>query len=111
MLAGLRHGTVVRRHHEEHEVDAGGACEHVVNQPLVARDVDEAENGPVGQGHVGIAEVEGDAAGLLFGQAVGVDSREGPDQGRLAVVDVSGGADQHGALTPRGPGPTARAVR
>ena len=40
----------------------------------------------------GEAEVDGDAARLLLGQAVGVGAGERLDQRRLAVVDVAGGA-------------------
>ena len=39
------------------------------------------------------AEVDGDAAALFFFQTVGVDAGEGADQRGLAVIDVSGGAD------------------
>ena len=46
--------------------------------------------------HVGEAEVDGDAAGLLLLQPVGVDAGQRPDQRGLAVVDVAGGADDHG---------------
>src|SRR5207244_3449626 len=39
------------------------------------------------------AQVDGDAARLLLGQAVGVGPRQRLDQRGLAVVDVAGGAD------------------
>ena len=38
------------------------------------------------------AEIDRDAAALLLRQTVGVDSRQGSDQRRLAVVDVTGRA-------------------
>ena len=41
----------------------------------------------------GEADVDGDAAGLFFGQAVAVDAGQGLDQRGLAVVDVAGGAE------------------
>ena len=47
----------------------------------------------VAEVEVGEADVDGDAAGLLFGQAVAVDAGEGLDERRLAVVDVAGGAE------------------
>ena len=50
----------------------------------------------------GEADVDGDAAGLLFGQAVAVDAGEGLDERGLAVIDVAGGAEDevacHGLL-------------
>jgi hypothetical protein len=39
------------------------------------------------------AELDRDAAEFLFRQAVGIGTGEGPDQGRLAVVDVARGAE------------------
>ena len=37
MLAGLRHHPVIGGDHQQHEVDAGGAGQHGVHQPLMAR--------------------------------------------------------------------------
>jgi ceramide glucosyltransferase len=54
--------------------------------------VDEAEPYILRKLEMSEAEVDGDAAALLFGEAVGVDSGEGADQRGLAVVDVTGGA-------------------
>ena len=48
---------------------------------------------PVGQRQVREAELDGDAALLLLLQAIGVDAGERAHQRRLAVVDVTGGAD------------------
>jgi hypothetical protein len=42
---------------------------------------------------VGKTQIDGYSAPLLFFQAVGIDAGQGLDQGGLAVVDVSGGAD------------------
>ena len=46
----------------------------------------------------GEAEVDGDPALLLGGEAVGVDAGQGADQRRLAVVDVPGGAEDQVAF-------------
>ena len=46
-----------------------------------------------GRSRRGEADVDGDAAGLFFGQAVAVDAGEGLDERGLAVVDVAGGAE------------------
>ena len=45
---------------------------------------------------MGEAEIDGDTAALLFFQTVGVDTGEGFDQRGLAMVNVSGGADDDG---------------
>jgi len=39
-------------------------------------------------------QIDCDPAPFLFREAVGVDARERFDQGRLAVVDMTGGADE-----------------
>ena len=61
----------------------------------------------VGGRQVGEAEVDGDAARLLLLQPVGVDAGQRAHQRGLAVVDVAGGADDHGA----GSGSGASAAR
>ena len=96
MFARLRHRPVVGGDHQQDEVDAGHAGEHVVDQFFVPRHVDEAEHRAIGKGGVGVAEVEGDAAGLFLGQPIGIHAGERLHQRGLAVVDVACGADQHG---------------
>ena len=51
MLAGLRHDPFVGGDDEQGEVDAAGAGEHVVDEALVAGDVDEADDGAVRRRH------------------------------------------------------------
>ena len=99
MLAGLRHDAVVGGDHQQHEIDAGRARQHVVHQLLVARHVDEADDLPIRARPVGEAEIEGDAARLLFRQAIGIDAGQRAHQRGLAVIDVAGGPDDH--ATPR----------
>ena len=103
VLARLRHDRVVGRDDEHGEVDAGGAGEHVLDEALVAGHVDDAE-AEVAEVEGGEADVDGDAAGLLLGQAVAVDAGEGLDERGLAVVDVAGGAEDqvawHGSSRP-----------
>ena len=80
------------------------------SEPLVAGDVDEPDLDAVAL-EVGEAEVEGDAAPLLLRQPVAVDAGERPHQGGLAVVDVTGGADDeraHGAVRRRCPSSATR---
>ena len=59
---------------------------------------------PSGEVEVREAELDGDAALLLLLEPIGVDAGERAHQRRLAVVDVTGGADDHardrGAATP-----------
>ena len=51
VLAGLRHHAVVGGDHQQREVDAGDAGEHVAHEALVAGHVDEADaRAPPGAG-------------------------------------------------------------
>ena len=45
MLLGLRHHAVVGRYHQQGEIDAGNARQHVLDETFVARHVDEAHDG------------------------------------------------------------------
>ncbi len=59
----------------------------------MAGHVDEAETDIFGELQVREAEVDGDAAALLFGKAVRVRAGERFDESCLTVVDVTGGAN------------------
>jgi hypothetical protein len=59
----------------------------------VAWYVDDPDLEAAGETQVRESEVDGHAAALLFGKTIGVDPGESRDQGRLAVVDVAGSAD------------------
>ena len=78
---------------EQEEVDPRRARDHVADEPLVPRNVDQREPTSVGQVERGVAEVDRDPAPLLLGQPVGVLPGQGPHEPRLAVVDVPRGAD------------------
>jgi hypothetical protein len=96
VLACLRHHAVVGGHQQQRVVDAGGAGQHGVHQPFVARHVDEADAfGAAAAVQEGVAQFDADAALLFLGQAVGVDAGERAHQRGLAVVDVACGADDH----------------
>ena len=101
VLARLRHDRVVGGDDEQDEVDAGGAGEHVLDEAFVAGHVHDAK--PVlAQVQCREADIDGDAAGLLFRQAVAVNAGQRLDQRRLAVVDVPGRA-QDQVTHARGP--------
>ena len=54
---------------------------------------DEPDPGTVVQHEVREADVDGDAPFFLLLQAIGIGAGQGLDQKALAVIDVSGGAD------------------
>jgi hypothetical protein len=45
---------------------------------------------------MGKADIDGDAAALFFLQTIGIDAGERLDQGSFTVVNVTGGAYDHG---------------
>ena len=95
MLAGLRLDGFVGGDHEEHQVDAAHAGQHVLDEALMPGDVDEAQAQRGRQLQMRETEVDGDAAALFFFQAVGIDAGERFHQRGLAVIDMAGGADDN----------------
>ena len=99
MFAGLGHDAFVGGDDEEGEVDPTDAGKHVLDEAFVAGHVDKADGASGGQLAPGETEIDGQAARFLFGPAIGVDAGERLHEGALAVVDVSGGADDVHAIT------------
>ena len=92
----LRARAVVGRDDQHRGVDLAGADEHVADQLVVPRDVDEVELGAVVEREVRVADVDRHPAPPFLGQPVGVDAGQRAEQRRLAVVDVAGRADDDG---------------
>ena len=95
MLLRLRHRPVIRRDDQQHEIDAGDAAQHVADEALVPRHVDEADGARALDRQIGEAQIDGHAALLLLGQAVGIDAGQRLHQQRLAVIDMAGRGDDH----------------
>jgi hypothetical protein len=91
MLTRLRLDRIVRGHDQQGQIHPGRAGQHVPHKTFVARDVDDAQPVLVQQ-QFGEAQLDGDAPAFFLGKPVGIDPRQGADQRRLAVIDVSGGA-------------------
>ncbi len=96
VLDRLRHDAVVSGHDQQHEIDAGRPGHHVAHEALVAGHVYDADLADARKLEVREAEINGHAAALFLGQAVGVDAGQALHERGLAVVDVPGGADDHG---------------
>ena len=94
MLVRLRARPLAGVDHEEEEVDAARARDHGADEALVPGDVDDREARAVGQLERRVAEVDRDPALVLLGQPVGVLAGQRLDERRLAVVDVTRGADR-----------------
>src|SRR3954468_21102134 len=73
-----------------------------MDELFVARHIDEAQHRTVGRRQIRKAQLDRDAAGLLFFEAVGVDAGQRPHQRGLAVIDVTRGADDHTAISGKG---------
>ena len=73
--------------------------QHVSDETLVAGHVDEADLLAVWQREVGEAEIDRNPAKLFFGQTVGVDAGESPDQRGFAMIDVARGSDNDSAAS------------
>ena len=92
MLACLRHHAFISSDHEREQIDAMCSSEHVLNETLVTRNVDEAD-AQIIQLEIGKAEIDRDAPTFFFGKSIGIDARQGAHESALAVIDVTGGAD------------------
>ena len=79
MFARLRHDAIVRRDHQQHVVHGVHSAEHVPHESLVTRHVDEADGFATSERGVSETEVDGNTPGLLFGQAISVDTSERPN--------------------------------
>ena len=89
----LRHRALVGGDHEQGQVDPPSPGEHVLDEPLMAGHVDDADLAAGGQRQPGKAQVDGEAAILLLAESVGVDAGERLHEGALSVIHVTGGAD------------------
>ena len=96
----LEEGLAGGGYDQKGEIDPRRSREHVLDEPLVARHVDDAQ-AVVAEVQVREAEVDADPASFLFLEPIGVDAGERPDQLGLAVVDVAGGPQDELAMSHR----------
>ena len=91
---GLGHHAVVGGDDEHDHVDAAGARDHVVDEALVPRHVDDAETQAVAGVPRREAQVDRHAARHLLGPPRAPRARERLDDRGLAVVDVARSAER-----------------
>ncbi len=75
MLAGLGHDRVIGRDDQHGQVEPRRTRQHVADESLVARHVDQGEV-IAPQSERGEAQVDGDPALFFRGQPIGVDARQ-----------------------------------
>ncbi len=92
VLLGLRHPAVVRRHDQEGEVNRAHAGDHVLDEILVAGDVDDAERNVI-EDELREAELDRDSALLFFRQPIRLCAGERTDERGLAVIDMAGSGE------------------
>ena len=105
VLAGLGHDALVGGDDEQGGVNPADAGQHIFDEIAMPGHIDDADRFAIGQVQPGEAQVNGHAAGLLFGEPVRVDAAQFFDKGGFAVVDVPGGPDNaHGLAAAQPPG-------
>ena len=92
MLAGLRHHRLVRGDDENDEVDAADAGQHVLDESLMARNVDERQMQAL-DCRMGETEIDGDASRLFLLEPVRIGAGQRLHERALAVVDVARRSD------------------
>ena len=76
-------------------VDVPGHERFIRNMAAGVAAVDERNRHAGAKVGVREAEIDRHAAPLLLGEPIGVDAGQRPDEGRLAMVDMAGGRDDH----------------
>src|SRR3954451_13159867 len=93
MFAGLRFNSFIRRDDQNNGVDSTGPGEHVFDKPLVPGYVDNSDVLLVREEQMSKSEFDRNAALLFFSKTIRIDARECANERRLAVIDVTGSAD------------------
>src|SRR5215469_10189861 len=102
MLGGLRHDPVVCGNDQEREIDPCRTGEHIVDEALVPRHVDEAQHRTIWRRQIGKPQIDRDASRLFFFQTVGINAGERPYQRGLSVIDVTGRSYDHASTSDGG---------
>jgi len=104
VFAGLGHDALISGDHQHDKVHAADAGHHGTDELFVTRHIHDPELDAPRQFQMGKAQLDGDAAGLLLLESIGIDASQGLDQRGLAVVNMSGRAEDQvfHALTPCG---------
>jgi hypothetical protein len=94
VLPGLWHDRFVGGHVQHHEIHPAHAGKHVPDEALVTGNVHERKDDVLFRG-VREAKIDRDAAFFFLAEAIGIGAGQRHDQRALAVIDVTGGADDN----------------
>src|SRR5262245_51315921 len=92
MLTRLGHHRFVSGYNEHDQVSASNAGKHVLDEALVAGNIDKTDGRFGIQSKMCEPDIDCDSALFLFFQAIGVNSCQRLDERSFAVVDVPGGS-------------------
>ena len=96
VLLRLRHHAVIGGYLEDHQIDPMRSGQHVADEALVPGHIDDSRARRIRQREVREAEIDRDAALLLFLEPVGVLTGQRLDQSGLSVIDMTGCPDDRG---------------
>ena len=89
MLPGLGHDPLVGGNDEGQEIHTGNSGHHILDEFLMAGNIDDTKPVTAGKIKKGEPEFNGYPPFLFFLQPVGFDTRQGPDQARFTMVDMT----------------------
>jgi hypothetical protein len=95
VFSRLRHYTFVCRNHEGNDIDTVRSGQHVLYESFVTGNINETD-AHVSQIEVRKAKIDRDAALLFFREPVRITSGKRAHQRALAMIDVTGSADDNG---------------
>ena len=95
MLLCLGHDPLVRRHHQQGQVDAARPRQHIADEFLMARHVDDPRLAPIRQVQICKPQLNGNASALFLLQPVRIDAGQGVDQAGFPMVHMARRADDH----------------
>ena len=72
MFPRLGHHAFVRRDHQHRQIDPADAGQHVLDEALVARDVDDLDREATRLLEKRESEIDRDAASLFLGKTIGI---------------------------------------
>src|SRR5580692_2337154 len=95
MFARLGHDRFIRTDHQQNQVDAPNASEHVFDESLMPRDIDEPEAHIRIQIEMRETQIDRNSPALLLFQPVCINPCETFDQRGLAMINVTRGPDNN----------------